>query len=77
MKKEIERLQKEYEDVLKGKEIIVEMEKSDPLDNRSQRCYRVWVVITLDNIVCEYGFCKNKEFILERFENRLKALRGE
>ena len=77
MKKEIERLQNEYQDVLQGKEIILEMEKSDPLDNRSARCYKVWVVINLDNIICEYGFCKNKEFILERFENKLKGLRGE
>ena len=73
MKKEIERLQKEYQDILQGKEIMLEMEKSDPLDNRSARCYRLWVVITLDNIICEYGFCKNKEFILERFEYDIKG----
>ncbi len=77
MKKEIERIQNEYQDVLNGKDIYLEMEKSDPLDNRSPRCYRVWVVITLDNIVCEYGYCRNKQTIIENFENKLKELRGE
>lgn len=81
MKKEIERLQKEYEDVLKGNEIWVEMEKSDPLDNRSPRCYRLAVSFGWSNeknmidVICEYGFCKNKEDIIERFENKLKERR--
>lgn len=77
MKKELERLKKEYQDVLKGKEIVLQMEKSDALDNRSPRCYRIYVVLDLDNIICEYGYCKNKELLLERFENKLKELRGE
>lgn len=77
MKKEIERLQEQYKDVLNGKEIILQQEKSDVLDVRSPRCYRVFVVITLDNIICEYGYCKNKEAIIERFENKLRSLKGE
>lgn len=57
------------------------MEKSDALDNRSPRCYRIQVVLGWKNnneldIICEYGFCKNKEAILERFENRLKERRN-
>lgn len=81
MKKEIERLQEQYKDVLKGKEIRLEIEKSDPLDNRSPRCYRVYVVLGwledkkgLD-IICEYGYCRNKEQIIENFENKLKERR--
>ena len=72
MKKEIERLNNQYKDILKGKEIYYEMEKSDPYDNRSPRCYRVAVAFELNDIICEYGLCKHKESILERFENKLK-----
>lgn len=82
MKKEIERLNEEYKDILNGNKIWCEMEKSDALDNRSPRCYRVSVVLgwkenkELD-IICEYGFCKNKDSIIERFENKLKQRREE
>lgn len=82
MKKEIERLQEQYKDVLNGNQIYLEMEKSDALDNRSSRCYRIWVSFgMLDNytldIICEYGFCKNKEHIIERFEKKLQDRRRE
>jgi hypothetical protein len=81
MKKEIERIKEEYKDVLNGKEVYLEIEKSDPLDNRSPRRYRLWVVLgwktnnELD-IICEVGFCKNKEDIIKRFENKLKERRS-
>lgn len=76
MKKEIERLQEQYKDVLKGNEIILQMEKSDALDNKSPRCYRVAVVLGIDDnckldTICEYGFCKDKEEIIKKFENKL------
>ena len=61
IKKEIERLQEQYKDVLQGKTINLEMEKSDPLDNRSARIYRVWVAFRgLDDFICEWGFCENR-----------------
>lgn len=62
MKKEIERLQNKY-----NLDITLDMEKSDPLDNRSPRCYRVHTTMN-GKIICEYGFCKNWKQIIERFE---------
>ena len=82
MKKEIERLQEEYKDVLKGNQIYLEIEKSDALDNRSPRMYRVSVGFGYSeekgmvDVICEVGFCRHKENIIERFENRLKERRG-
>ena len=76
MKKEVERLQKQYKDILNGKEIVLQMEKSDPYDNRSPRMYRIYVVIDLNNIICEFGYCKNKEKLIQNFENKLKELKG-
>ena len=78
MKKEIARLQEQYKDILKGNEIWVEMGKSDPLDNRSARTYKVTVVLgynektSMLDVICEWGFCKDKEEIIKRFENKLK-----
>lgn len=82
MKKEIERLQEQYKDVLKGNTIYLEMEKSDALDNRSARIYKVSVVLGFKDdcmldVICEWGFCKNKEDIIERFENKLKERESE
>lgn len=68
MKKEIERLEQQY-----NVSITLQMEKSDPLDNRSPRCYRIYTIIE-GNIICEYGYCKHKEIILDRFENKLKGM---
>lgn len=65
MKKEIERLEREY-----NIEITLQMEKSDALDNRSARCYRVYARIN-NNLICEYGFCKQWKNIIENFENKL------
>lgn len=73
MKKEIERLEKEYAEVLQGHEIILQMEKSDPYDNRSPRTYRMYVVLNNGSTtICAYGFCRNKERIIEKFENQLR-----
>ena len=72
MKKEVKRLEEKY-----NIEITLQMEKSDPLDNRSPRCYRVdtsfgWSdEIGGVDFICEYGFCKNWQDIIKRFEEKL------
>lgn len=75
MKKEIEKLYNEYKDIIKLNEIVVQIEKSDPYDNRSPRCYRIYTILKNDEIICEYGFCKNRQQLLERFEKKLKEVK--
>lgn len=71
MKKEIERMEKQY-----NIEITLQMEKSDALDNRSARYYRIYTIFGMkDNyeldLICEYGYCKNWKQIVEKFEKRI------
>lgn len=72
MKKEIKRLEEKY-----NIEIVLQMEKSDPLDNRSHRVYRVWTSFGWSDeiggvdFICEFGACKHWQDIIKRFEERL------
>jgi len=74
MKKEIKRLQEQYKDIIE-REIVLQIEKSDPYDNRSPRCYKIFAYLKNGNLICEYGYCKNKENIIKKFEERL--IKGE
>ena len=54
MKREVERLENQY-----NISITLQTEKSDPCDNRSPRCYRIYTIID-GEIICEYGYCRIK-----------------
>lgn len=72
MRKEIERLYNDYKNIIKSDEIVLSIEKSDPFDNRSPRCYKIYTRLINDEIICEYGFCKNWKDIVNRFEKKIK-----
>lgn len=71
MKKEIERLYEEYKDIIESDEIVLQMFRSDCYDNRSPRCYRISVRLKNDELIGEWGFCRNWQKITRRFEDRL------
>lgn len=74
MKKEIERLQNQFQNILKG-EITIQQEKSDPYDSKSPRCYRIYAKLKNNEFISVYGFCKNSKKLLEDFEEKLKEVR--